>query len=50
VASTGPGLDPTMQGGGFIHPLRTHGLLLGMTTYEIWNANRPLPGQVRSGH
>jgi len=35
--STGAGF------GGFIHPRRLHGLLLGVTTYEIWSAQRPLP-------
>ena len=29
--------------GGFIHPKRLHGLLLGLVSYENWNANRPLP-------
>jgi len=45
VASTGPGLDRAagQAFGGFIHPLRLHGLLLGMTGYDVWNARRPLP-------
>ncbi len=47
VTSTGPGWDGSDNFGGFIHPLRLHGLLLGLTTFERWNAQRPLPG--RSG-
>jgi catechol 2,3-dioxygenase-like lactoylglutathione lyase family enzyme len=43
VSSSGPGWDGT-DFGGFIHPSRLHGLLLGLTSYEIWNARRPLPG------
>ncbi len=42
ITSTGPGWDPT-EFGGFIHPLRLHGLLVALVTYENWNANRPLP-------
>jgi hypothetical protein len=42
VESEGPGWDGA-EFGGFIHPRRTHGLLLGLTTYERWNARRPLP-------
>lgn len=44
VTSTGPGWDGT-DFGGFIHPSRLHGLLLGLTSYEIWNARRPLPAK-----
>ncbi len=42
VTSTGPGWDGT-DFGGFIHPRRLHGLLVGLVTYEGWNARRPLP-------
>jgi hypothetical protein len=42
VTSTGSGWDGT-DFGGFIHPRRLHGLLLGLTSYERWNARRPLP-------
>lgn len=42
VTETGEGWQGT-DFGGFIHPRRTHGLLLGLVTYENWNANRPLP-------
>ena len=51
VTSTGPGWDdaPGSDFGGFIHPLRLHGLLLGLTTYERWNARRPLPGRTAAG-
>jgi hypothetical protein len=49
VSSTGPGWDGTSFGG-FIHPRRLHGLLLGHVTYENWNAHRPLPGKERSEH
>lgn len=47
VTSTGPGWDGMSDGdfGGFIHPLRLHGLLLGLTSYAHWNARRPLPGR-----
>ena len=30
--------------GGFIHPRRLHGLLVGLVTYQDWNKTRPLPG------
>jgi hypothetical protein len=52
VSSTGPGWDgaPGSDFGGFIHPLRLHGLLLGLTTYRTWNAQRPLPGRAPDGH
>ncbi len=44
VSSTGPGWDAGLGDfGGFIHPLRLHGLLLGLTTFKHWNAHRPLP-------
>ncbi len=42
VTMTGPGWDPT-DFGGFIHPLRLHGLLVALVTYEEWNRTRPLP-------
>ena len=42
VTSTGPGWDGTAFGG-FIHPLRLHGLLVALVTYENWNRTRPLP-------
>jgi catechol 2,3-dioxygenase-like lactoylglutathione lyase family enzyme len=42
VTESGNGWQGT-DFGGFIHPRRTHGLLLGLVTYENWNANRPLP-------
>jgi catechol 2,3-dioxygenase-like lactoylglutathione lyase family enzyme len=42
ITSTGPGWDPT-DFGGFIHPLRLHGLLLALVTYEDWDSRRPLP-------
>ena len=29
--------------GGFIHPKRLHGLLIGLVEYDHWNAKRPLP-------
>jgi hypothetical protein len=43
VTSTGPGWDGT-DFGGFIHPLRLHGLLLALVEYEDWDRRRPLPG------
>jgi catechol 2,3-dioxygenase-like lactoylglutathione lyase family enzyme len=43
VRAAGPGWDGATGFGGFIHPRRLHGLLLGVTTYEIWNKQRPLP-------
>ena len=43
VRAAGPGWDSAGGFGGFIHPRRLHGLLLGVTTYEVWNAQRPLP-------
>lgn len=44
ITSTGPGWDGNdAEFGGFIHPLRLHGLLLGLTSYARWNARRPLP-------
>ncbi|MBW2279915.1 MAG: VOC family protein [Deltaproteobacteria bacterium] len=43
VEKSGPGWDGA-DFGGFIHPRRLHGLLLGLVTYENWNARRPLPG------
>lgn len=42
VVSTGPGWTGTTFGG-FIHPRRLHGLLVGLVTYDNWNKNRPLP-------
>jgi hypothetical protein len=42
VTSTGDGWQGA-DFGGFIHPGRLHGLLLGLVTYERWNATRPLP-------
>ncbi|HJL60770.1 MAG TPA: VOC family protein [Pseudomonadales bacterium] len=42
VESAGPGWTGTSFGG-FIHPRRLHGLLIGLVTYENWNKNRPLP-------
>ena len=42
VTATGSGWEGT-DFGGFIHPRRLHGLLLGLTSYERWNARRPLP-------
>ena len=42
VTSTGDGWQGA-DFGGFIHPSRLHGLLLGLVTYERWNATRPLP-------
>ena len=42
VNSSGPGWQGT-RFGGFIHPRRTHGLLIGLVTYENWNRTRPLP-------
>lgn len=44
VTSTGNGWQGT-DFGGFIHPKRLHGLLLGLVTYESWNVRRPLPDQ-----
>ena len=45
VTSTGDGWQGT-DFGGFIHPRRLHGLLLGLVTYRSWDARRPLPDQV----
>jgi hypothetical protein len=42
VTATGSGWQGT-DFGGFIHPKRLHGLLLGLVSYENWNARRPLP-------
>ena len=42
VSSSGPGWQGT-RFGGFIHPRRTHGLLIGLVTYENWIRTRPLP-------
>ena len=42
VTETGDGWTNT-DFGGFIHPKRIGGLLLGLVTYERWNRNRPLP-------
>ena len=44
VTSTGPGWSGT-EFGGFIHPKRLHGLLIGLVGYADWNTRRPLPGQ-----
>ncbi len=44
VTSSGPGWQGT-DFGGFIHPRRLGGLLLGLVTFEGWNAHRPLPGR-----
>jgi catechol 2,3-dioxygenase-like lactoylglutathione lyase family enzyme len=43
VRAAGPGWDGASGFGGFIHPRRLHGLLVGVTTYARWNAQRPLP-------
>ena len=42
VIATGDGWQGT-DFGGFIHPRRLHGLLLGLVSYENWNSRRPLP-------
>ena len=42
VEAAGPGWSGTSFGG-FIHPRRLHGLLVGLVTYDNWNENRPLP-------
>ena len=42
VTATGDGWQGT-DFGGFIHPKRLHGLLLGLVSYENWNSRRPLP-------
>lgn len=42
ITSTGPGWDPA-DFGGFIHPLRLHGLLLALVRYDDWDRRRPLP-------
>lgn len=42
VTSTGKGWSGTDYGG-FIHPKRLHGLLIGLVTYKDWNTRRPLP-------
>lgn len=44
VTSSGPGWTGT-DFGGFIHPKRLHGLLIGLVTYKRWNSQRPLPGR-----
>lgn len=50
VSSTGPGWDGRDDVLGFIHPLRQHGLLLGVVDSEAWHARRTLPGDDDSGH
>lgn len=50
VSSTGPGWDGTDAVLGFIHPLRQHGLLLGIVDSEAWHARRTLPGDQDPGH
>jgi len=42
VTATGSGWTGT-EFGGFIHPKRLHGLLVGLVTYSDWNSKRPLP-------
>ncbi len=42
VTATGDGWQGT-DFGGFIHPKRLHGLLLGLVSFEHWNSRRPLP-------
>lgn len=42
VTETGTGWTGT-DFGGFIHPKRLHGLLVGLVTYDDWNSKRPLP-------
>jgi hypothetical protein len=42
VTETGTGWTGT-EFGGFIHPKRLHGLLVGLVTYSDWNSKRPLP-------
>ena len=42
VVAGGPGWEGT-DFGGFIHPRRLCGLLVGLVSYENWNARRPLP-------
>ena len=44
VRSTGPGWDGDDDTLGFIHPLRQHGLLLGVVDSAAWHARRQLPG------
>ena len=44
VTSTGPGWDGSDDTLGFIHPLRQHGLLLGIVDSAAWHARRELPG------
>jgi hypothetical protein len=43
VTSTGPGWDGDDDILGFIHPLRQHGLLLGIVDSAAWHARRELP-------
>jgi hypothetical protein len=50
ISSTGPGLDNAMGNFAFIHPLRLHGLLLGLTTFNEWNRHRSLPEGAQAGH
>ena len=42
VTATGDGWQGT-DFGGFIHPKRLHGLLLGLVSFDHWNSQRPLP-------
>ena len=44
VEATGGGWDGSEQVG-FIHPRRLAGLLVGIVTFEGWNAQRPLPNR-----
>jgi hypothetical protein len=44
VTGSGTGWTGT-EFGGFIHPKRLHGLLVGLVTYDDWNSKRPLPEQ-----
>ena len=43
VTRAGPGWDGQDDVLGFIHPLRLHGLLLGLVDSEAWHARRELP-------
>jgi hypothetical protein len=48
VQASGTGWQGT-DFGGFIHPKRLGGLLLGLVGFERWNARRPLPGRPEHG-
>lgn len=45
VIATGGGWDGAQRGvtTGFIHPRRTHGLLLAVVNYDLFNARKPTP-------